>query len=182
MTATQNSIDSYFELMDTGELGDKQIAVLNFIRRYPNCSYNDISRVLHMHHNTVTARIKELRDMGYIKLSGSKIDEMTHKANNTYRVREKDEEPDDTTNSAQPKIPEAIKNFLIKAVRKENDTNMMDIRANGVEWQAKTTGEHISLKYGSFISIRNIWVACEDIAQNRFIVSGVNFTVFFRLN
>lgn len=180
--ATQNSIDSYFELIDTGELGEKQIAVLNFIRRNPNCSYNDISRVMHMHHNTVTARIKELRDMGYIKLSGSKIDEITHKSNNTYRVRQKDEEPDDTTNSAQPKIPEVIKDFLRKAVRGENTTDVMCSRVNGVEWQAGKVGNNIGLKYGDFISLRNIMVACEDTAQNRFVVTGVNFTVFFRLN
>ena len=182
MTATQNSIDSYFEMINAGELGEKQIAVLNFIRKNPNCSYNDIARVMHQHHNTVTARIKELRDMGYIKLSGTKTDEITHKTNNTYRVREKDEEPDDTTNNAQPKMPDVIKDFLRKAVRGENTTDVVCSRINGVEWQAGKVGENIGLKYGDFLRIRNIMVACEDIAQNRFLISGANFTIFFRLN
>lgn len=182
MTATQNSIDSYIELVGNGELGERQVEVLRFIHQHPNCSYNDIARVLHLHHNTVTARIKELRDMGYIKLSGNKVDDFTHKTNNIYRVREKDEEPDDTTNSAQPKIPEAIKDFLRKAVRGENTTDLMCSRINGVEWQAGKVGDNIGLRYGDFLRIRNIMLACEDIAQNRFIVSGENFTVFFRLN
>lgn len=180
--ATQNSIDSYVQLVDSGQLSDRQFEILQFIRKYPNCTYNEISRVKRLHHNAVTARIKELRDMGYIVCSGTKVDEFTHKSNNTYRIRNDDEPADDTTNNAQPKIPSVIADFLKKAVRRENETDVMCSRINGVEWQAGRSGDNVGLKYGEFVTLRNIMVAREDTAQNRFIVAGNNFTVFFRLN
>ena len=180
--ATQNSIDSYIQLVESGQLSDKQFEILQFIRRYPNCTYNEISRVKGLHHNTVTARIKELRDMGYIVCSGTKVDEFTHKSNNTYRLREENEPADDTTNNAQPKIPSVIADFLRKAVRHENETDVMCSRVNGVEWQAGRTGDNVGLKYGDFIRIRNIQFACAEGSHNRFVVSGPNYTMFFRLN
>lgn len=180
--ATQNSIDSYAELRDSGELSEKQAEVLRFIRRYPNCTYNDISRVLAWHHNTVTARIKELRDMGYIVCSGTKVDEITGKSNNTYRVRKPDEPADDTSNSAQPKIPKAIADRLREQVSSDTDFEPLIVISNGVKWQTAKVGTNIGVKYGDFISLRNIVTAREDTAQNRFIVAGNNYTVFFRLN
>lgn len=182
MTATQNSIDSYVQLVQSGELSDRQYEVLIFIAQHPNCTYNEISRVKQLHHNTVTARIKELRDMGYIVCSGSKVDSITNKSNNTYRIREKDEEPDVTTNKAQPKIPKVIADRLKEQVRSRNDFAPLEITANGVKWQTAKMGNNIGLRYGDFLRIRNIMVACEDIAQNRFLISGANFTIFFRLN
>lgn len=182
MTATQNSIESYIELMDTGELGEKQIAVLNFIKKYPNCSYNDISRVMHLHHNTVTARIKELRDMGYIVCSGTKIDTITNKRNNTYRIRNKDEVPDDTTNDARPKIPSVIAGFLIDAIKGKNTVDKMQSRINGIEWLAVKTNSDLWLCMGSFFEISNIMNVCEDNAHKNLIVEGFNYTLSFRLN
>ena len=85
--ATQNSIQSYVELIETDELGEKQREVYDFIEEHPDVSYNDICRATKMHHNTVTARIKELRDGGYIYTSGDKIDAITGKRNAKYRVR-----------------------------------------------------------------------------------------------
>lgn len=177
--ATQNSIESYIELIDTGELGEKQIAVLNFIRKYPNCSYNDISRVMHLHHNTVTARIKELRDMGYIVCSGTKIDEITKKRNNTYRIRLNDEMPDDMTNDARPKIPTVIADFLKKAVRGEQNGKIQS-RINGIEWQAGKAIEYVWLTYGNFLKIINIRYACENNAQKSFTIAGEDFTITFK--
>ena len=182
MSATQNSIDSYMDLVRSGELSDKQYEILQFVATHSNCTYNEISRIKGLHHNTVTARLKELRDLGYIVCSGSKVDPVTGKSNNTYRLRKKDEPADDTTNKAQPKMPDAIRIFLKEAVRGENETDVMCSRVNGVEWQASKTGNNIGLKYGDFVSLRNIMVVCEDTAQNRLMVTGVNFTVFFRLN
>lgn len=85
--ATQNSIQSYVELIETDELGEKQREVYEFIALHPDVSYNDICRATKMHHNTVTARIKELRDGGYIYTSGDKIDAITGKRNAKYRIR-----------------------------------------------------------------------------------------------
>lgn len=180
--ATQNSIDSYIQLVESGELSDRQYEVLQFIATHPNCTYNEISRMKGLHHNTVTARIKELRNMGCIICSGSKVDEITGKSNNTYRLRKKDEPADVITNNAQPKIPREIVRRLKEEVRSDKDFLPLVVTANNVTWQTAKVGNNVGLKYGDFISLRNIMVACEDTAQNRFTVTGVNFTVFFRLN
>ena len=93
---TQNSIDSYIDLIDTDELGEKQAIVLDYIRHHPDETYNTISRALGMHHNTLVARIKELRELGLVVKGNSVIDEYTGNKNATYHIRSPDEEPEQT--------------------------------------------------------------------------------------
>lgn len=182
MTAVQNSIDTYIMLVKDDDLSKMQQRVLKYIRDNPYCTYNDISRGLQMHHNSVVPRVKELREAGYIKLDGKKIDEYTHKPNATYRLRNPDEEPDDMLHDSRVKIPADIKDFLRSAVRKENEYPFIEATANNIRWVAQRDGDNVSLDFGDFVKLRNIFVACEDTAQNRFIIAGVNFTVFFKLN
>ena len=179
--ATQNSIDSYIDLCISGQLGEKQKLVYEFIKNNPNCTYNEISRGLKEAHNTVTARIKELREYGFIVRSGDRIDERTGKKNTTYRIREEGEDSDATIKDVCPKIPESIRKFLTDAVKGVNKEDVSVCLYNGVKWQAGRVGNNIGLKYGDFVSLRNIMVACEVIEQNRFLVTGQNFTVFFRI-
>lgn len=182
MNVTQNSIDTYVMLKESNELSNMQQRVLDYITANPYCTYNDISRGLQMHHNSVVPRVKELREAGYIKLDGKKIDEYTHKPNGTYRLRYPNEEPDDTTHDARPKMPLEVRKFLRSAVRKENVFPSIEITRNGIKWIASRDGDNVSLNYGDFVKLRNIFVACEDNAQNKIIISGVNFTVFFKIN
>ena len=179
--ATQNSIESYLILKDTGELGNAQKQVYDFIADHPDCSYNDISRGLGLHHNTATARIKELRDLGYVITSGTKTDSRTNKRNNTYRIRMADEDPDDTTVSGRPKLPREIFDFLKERTTKDApDGRAMAIQSN-VRILDSREDRNVSLKYCDFVNIRNILLVCEVIEQNKYVISGVNFTVTFRI-
>lgn len=86
----QNSKEAYKEIQD--ELGEKQRRVLEYIRNHPNVTYNDVCRGLDWRTNSTTARIKELREMGYIIKSGDREDPITKHRCATYRVREEGEE------------------------------------------------------------------------------------------
>ena len=183
MTATQNSIEAYMDLKDTGELGKSQKQVLDFITHYPQCSYNDIARVLHMHHNTVTARIKELRDEGYIICCGSKIDEFTHKSNNIYRLRRVGENPDITVNDAIPTLPPRVTDFLKKAVRRQVTADEITLYEKGIRYRVEVSpASGISFEYGDFIKLHNIGVACEDNAHRTISLSSPSCTIKFRIN
>lgn len=184
--ATQNSIDSYMEMVVSEELGEKQKVVYEYIRDHPDCSYNDVARALKQHHNTVTARIKELRDMGYIITVGSKRDEYTGKNNNIYRIRMEGDVPDDTSKDARPKIPRRVLNELkeiYKGANKDGSTDRcVRCKENGVLWEIQSVKDNVKLSYGDFLKIRNIMVVCEVIEQNAVFIAGGNFTVIFRLN
>lgn len=183
MTATQNSIEAYVDLKESGELGKSQKQIFEFIRKYPNCSYNDIARVLHLHHNTVTARIKELRDDGYIICCGSKIDAITKKSNNIYRVRKVGENPDVVINESKPILPQEMLNFLKKAVRNQSEADTLEIIRNGTRFKAeKNLDGKVSFDYGEFFKLSEIKIVCEDSAHNQAVISGLYYTVKFRLN
>lgn len=183
MTATQNSIEAYIDLKESGEMGRSQKKIFDFIRSNPNCSYNDIARVLHLHHNTVTARIKELRNDGYIICCGSKIDPITGKSNNMYRVRRVGENPDVVINESRPIIPTEMLNFLKKAVRNQSEADTLEIIRNGTRFKAiKNEDGKVLFEYGEFFKLNGIMIVCEDSAHNQAVISGNGYTVKFRLN
>lgn len=181
---TQNSIESYVDMIDTGELGDRQKEILDFIMRHPNCSYNDVARVMHLHHNTVTARIKELRDMGYIVCSGTKVDEFTNKTNNVYRLRREGESPDVTINDARPVLPREVIDFLKKAVRGLIIADTLEIIKGNIRYKVvKIASKHdVDFEYGEFVKLSGISIVCEDNARNEVVLSGIGYTVKFRIN
>lgn len=58
-------------------LGEKQAIVYDVIRDHPSMSNHDVARFLHWEINSVTGRVKELRDLGVVVLCGKKVDRVT---------------------------------------------------------------------------------------------------------
>lgn len=183
MGVKQNSIEAYIDMMDSGELSDRQRVVYEFIRKHPNCTYNEISRVLHLHHNTVTARINELRyEYCVIICSGSKVDDITHKSNSTYRVRRRDEPCDVRETDSRPFIPKAMVEFLKKVTRTQIVSDTLEIVENGVRYTVKKTAEgNVLFSYGDFLNINGIEIVCEDNAHKDVTIQGIGYEVNFRI-
>lgn len=179
---THNSIESYLEMVVSEELGEKQRVVYEYIREHPDCSYNDIARALKQHHNTVTARIKELRDAGYVITSGAKRDEYTGKNNNIYRIRLEGEPPDDTEKDVRPRIPREVVDFLRSKADRNATAGEFSTTKWGVTYTVFRTSDKVCFNYGNFLKLRNIMTVCEDSSQERVIISGANFTVIFKLD
>lgn len=178
--AEQNSIESYCQLMDTDYLGEKQKLVLDYIRKHPNCTYNEISRALKLHHNTCTARIRELRMYGLIVKSGDRIDEITKKKNGTYRIRSPREPEDSLTDNTLMPLPQAVydclKNFLARKCDTTTDTRHID------NFVVRKIGSAISLQKNDdtfhFTYIIEVW---EDSARKIVGIIGNFYKVKFRL-
>lgn len=77
MTVQRTSLDA-FQILQP-ELGTMQNMVFNVLKMYPYSSNHDLSRILRKPINTVTPRVKELRDKGMVLHSGYKKDEVTGK-------------------------------------------------------------------------------------------------------
>ena len=75
MPIRTTSLEAYTELLYT--LGEKQQTILHTIKKYPNTSNHDIARILQWEINTVTPRVYELREMGYVLENGEKTDRLT---------------------------------------------------------------------------------------------------------
>jgi len=71
------SIDAWVELQP--ELGTMQNMIFNIIKIYPGSSNLDISRITDKPINSVTPRVKELRDRGLVILSHYKTDRITNR-------------------------------------------------------------------------------------------------------
>ena len=72
MTAQQTSIDAFYDLKDTGELGRLQKTVLEYIRRHPSCSQSEAASFLGMGKEKVGPRFAELYTMGFIDCCGKR--------------------------------------------------------------------------------------------------------------
>jgi len=75
MSVQPTSLEAYTEMLF--ELGERQQTILETIKQYPNVSNHDLARILQWEINTVTPRVKELRDMGYVMENGDKTDRLT---------------------------------------------------------------------------------------------------------
>lgn len=71
------SLEAYLEIQP--ELGSMQNMVYNLIKVYPGVSNIDISRMLRKPINSITPRVKELRDKGLVVCCGHKHDRITHR-------------------------------------------------------------------------------------------------------
>ena len=69
------SLEAYFLL--ESDLGRMQSFIFNIIREYPDVSNLDIARITGKPINSVTPRVKELRDKGLVFFNGYKIDRIT---------------------------------------------------------------------------------------------------------
>ena len=74
---TSTSLDSYYKILP--DLGEKQKIVFETIKMHPNMSNHDIARFLGWEINTVTPRVKELREIGLIFCSGERLDRRTNR-------------------------------------------------------------------------------------------------------
>ena len=70
------------------DLGRMQNIIYNIIKMYPNVSNLDISRFLSKPINSVTPRVKELRDRGLVVHWKYKTDRITKRKVMTWRVVE----------------------------------------------------------------------------------------------
>lgn len=69
------SIESFMDILP--DLGSMQNMVYNVVKAYPGSSNLDISRIMQKPINSVTPRVKELRDKGLVVLSHYKTDRVT---------------------------------------------------------------------------------------------------------
>ena len=80
----ETSLEAYSDIAP--ELGTMQNMVYNVLKVYPDSSNHDLSRILSKPINSVTPRVKELRDKGLVVCSGHKTDEITSKRVMTWKV------------------------------------------------------------------------------------------------
>lgn len=78
------SLDAYLGLLP--ELGSMQNMVFNLLKVYPDSSNHDISRLLCKPINSITPRVKELRDKGLVFFSSYKVDSITGKRVMCWKV------------------------------------------------------------------------------------------------
>ena len=71
------SLEAYKIL--TPSLGERQQQVYITITQHPGVSNLDLCRILKLPINSITPRVKELRDKGLVILSGYKKDHITQK-------------------------------------------------------------------------------------------------------
>lgn len=79
------SMEAYYSIL--GELGDRQQQVLDIIKKYPNISNHEISNILDIPINSVTPRVKELRDLGLVVFCDIKLDRTTNRNVMTWKVK-----------------------------------------------------------------------------------------------
>lgn len=71
--------ETYMENLKMGVIKSKTMQILNFVKDNPNCNTDNIRVGLSMPHQTATAIISNLLDIGVIKIVGE-----TKVKNNTY--------------------------------------------------------------------------------------------------
>lgn len=78
MNVQMTSLEAYADIKEN--LGERQMQVLNALEKFPNGLSNlQISRVLGLAINSVTPRVKELRDKGLVVFSHYVKDRVTGK-------------------------------------------------------------------------------------------------------
>lgn len=78
----QNRNASYHAL----ELGHRQEQVLNVIKAHCGISNRQIAELLHLPINSVTGRVKELRERGLVTIYNSEIDMVTLRTVTLWRA------------------------------------------------------------------------------------------------
>lgn len=187
--------ESYYDLMDTDYISVKQREVYNYIKEHPDVTYNQVCRALMLAHNTTTARIKELRDLGLIITTGYSVDPFTHKRNSTYRVRT-NTEPMDKHKRNYLTLPRVVKNEIIAMLDDEDCTKSIEIDSDGKPIKRKSynysdsTGDYevytcgnslITLKCAGMYVFNDMGMYCEDSAQRLFTISTADSHFTFRI-
>ena len=85
----KNRNKSYKEIITKETLGDMQKLVYSSLVLLGQATSQDISKHTKTAISSVVARVNELEKMGFIKQTGSKINEKTRKSNTLYSINEK---------------------------------------------------------------------------------------------
>jgi len=85
-TELDTSLEAYYSII--GELGQRQSEIYNAIRKYKSVSNLDLSRLLQLPINSVTPRVKELRDKGLVVFDCVKVDYVTKRRMKKWKVKE----------------------------------------------------------------------------------------------
>lgn len=80
----QTSLEAYKAIIP--ELAEKQKIVFDVIYKHPGMSNYDISQYLGWRINSVTPRVNELRELGFVDLHSFKEDSITHRTVMTWEV------------------------------------------------------------------------------------------------
>lgn len=70
------------------DLSKRQNTVLAFLLKYGSMSNKDLAAKIGWPINTITPRVKELRDMGLVELDTIHIDHNTNRPEQVWRVRD----------------------------------------------------------------------------------------------
>lgn len=80
----KTSLSSYIELFP--ELGERQCQVYAILQVYPDSSNRELAEILGLPINSVTPRVKELRNHGLVVCSGYKYDSVTNRNVMTWKT------------------------------------------------------------------------------------------------
>jgi hypothetical protein len=69
------SLEAFMDILP--ELGDRQKQVLDVIRKIPLVCNYEISVILGLPINSITPRVKELRELGMVVCMGTKLDKVS---------------------------------------------------------------------------------------------------------
>lgn len=86
MTTSTLSLIAY-RAFAPGDLSKKQNTVLAFLLRHGSMSNKELAAKTGWPINTITPRVKELRDMGLVELDCIKWDTRTNRAESVWRVK-----------------------------------------------------------------------------------------------
>lgn len=115
MANTEASLDAFFEQIRSGKMiNDKQI-VYNSIKKFPGITLMDLKRRLKISHQTVSARLSDLMDMGVVEVVGtqSRIGMVVPAKDSLLKVQEDRESILlNKNNRSQSKFKRAVKMVL----------------------------------------------------------------------
>ena len=67
------SIENYISMMESGEITNKIVRVLHYIKHNPNSDIVQMKQDLGMLHQSLTASVSMLQDEGYIEVTGERL-------------------------------------------------------------------------------------------------------------
>jgi Mn-dependent DtxR family transcriptional regulator len=75
----QTSIQSYQQTLQEPKTDTIRNTIYRLVNTHQNLSRNDIQRITKLPINTITGRVNELIEMGYITAAGTKKDRLTNR-------------------------------------------------------------------------------------------------------
>lgn len=68
---TKASLETFLRQVNSLKSKTDKVRVYRYILKNPNCTKNDLIRDLNMPHQTVTARLSDLLDLGVVEITGT---------------------------------------------------------------------------------------------------------------